>query len=298
MLGGVSSKESRASVARALVQEAFRIFSERGARLMSGSIAFYALLSVVPILVIVLRVAGPIVTPERIDSTVSTELAGWVGPGGARTILDLAGNVGRTRASTFTNILGALTLVYASTRLFSQLTTALDLLWGTPPAARAKHFGERVRRQLERRGAAFVMVLVVGLLLLGLCLAHGALAAAREAVGFGPLPPSRWIEAPGSFVVAALLFASMFRLLPRARVALRDALVGGVVTALLFTLGSLAVSAYVANRDISVYGAASRIVMLMLWAHYSAHIFFLGAAFTAACSRRREGLAGPAASVQ
>jgi membrane protein len=292
----VSSKESWPSVARALVREAFRIFSERGARLMSGSIAFYALLSVVPILVVVLRVAGPIVTPERIDSTVSAELAGWVGPSGARTILELAGNIGQSRASTFTNLLGALTLVYASTRLFSQLTTALDLLWGTPPPARAKHFAERVRRQIERRGVAFVMVLVVGLLLLGLTLVHAALATAREAVGLAALPTSRLLEAPGSFVVAALLFAAMFRLLPRAQVALRDALVGGAVTALLFTLGSLVVSAYVAHRDISVYGAASRIVMLMLWAHYSAHIFFLGAAFTAACSRRRERGTGAASA--
>ena len=290
------TKESWPSVARALVRDAFRIFSQRGARLLCGSIAFYALLSVVPILVIVLRVVGPVVTPERIDSTLTAELTGWVGPGGARTILELAHNVGKQRASLFENLLGALTLVYASTRLFSQLTTALDLLWGTPPPPRAAQFGERVRRQIELRGLAFGMVLLVGLLLLGLTLAHTAFAAARHAVGLGALPTSRLIEAPGSFLVAALLFASMFRFLPRARVALRDALLGGVVTALLFTLGSLAVSAYVAQRDISVYGAASRIVMLMLWAHYSAHAFFLGAAFTAACCRRREGsgAVGPA----
>jgi len=84
----------------------------------------------------------------------------------------------------------------------------------------------------------------------------------------------------------------MFRVLPRARVQTRDALLGGTVTAALFTLGAALVTLYVTRRDASIYGAASAIVMLMLWVHYSAHAFFLGAAFTAANAERRNSLAG------
>ncbi len=82
----------------------------------------------------------------------------------------------------------------------------------------------------------------------------------------------------------------MFRLLPQAKVTLGDALLGGAVTALLFTVGSLAITAYVTRRDVSLYGAASSIVMLLMWVNYSAHVFFLGASFTCAHARRRGSL--------
>jgi membrane protein len=267
--------------------DALRIFSERGARLMAGSIAFYALLSVVPILVITLRVLGSFVDPRVVGSTVENTLTSFVGANGARTVLALVTQVQARGATPFSSALGMLALVYGSTRLFSQLTTALDLLWNTPPPPRPKGFAERALRQLERRGAAFGMVVIVGIVLLALVLLHTGLAATRNALGIEAVP-SHAVEALGSFLLSALLFSLTFRLLPRARVALRDALVGGVVTALLFTLGSLAVTAYVTRRDMSVYGAASSIVMLMLWVNYNAQAFFLGAAFTRAHGQSRE----------
>jgi membrane protein len=122
-----------------------------------------------------------------------------------------------------------------------------------------------------------------------------ALSWARHAVPLGPLPNTGPLETLASFSTAAVLFALMYRVLPRARVRTVDALLGGAVTAVLFTLGATIVTAYVARRDASVYGAAGALVMLMLWVHYSAHAFFLGAAFTAAHAERREALAAPPA---
>jgi membrane protein len=146
---------------------------------------------------------------------------------------------------------------------------------------------DRVLGQLKKRGLAFVMVLVVGLLLLALALFHMAVAWARRAVPLGPVPSLGPVEALASFAMTAFLFALMFVVLPRARVRAADALLGGIVTAALFTLGATLVTAYVSHRDASVYGAAGAIVMLMLWVHYSAHAFFLGAAFIAAHAERR-----------
>lgn len=276
--------------ARALADDAFHIFSERGGRLMSGSIAYYALVSVVPTLVIALELAGLFVDSDQASAAASAELGRWVGPSGAATVLALVAAVRNRPHTGLTSVLAALVLVYAATRLFSQLTTALDLLWETPPLPRAKSFGERVRRQVERRSFAFLMVLLVGLLLIGTLFVHSGLAAARHATGFDA-PVSRLLEAPVSLALTSLLFAAVFRLLPRAKVKLEDALVGGVVTSVLFTVGSLLVTAYVTRRDTSVYGAAASIVMLLLWVHYSAQAFFLGAAFTAARARQRGLLA-------
>lgn len=257
---------------------------------MSGSVAFYALVSVVPTLVIALELAALFVDESRASSAVASELERWVGSGGAATIVSLVRAVQNQSHSGITSVIGALILVYASTRLFSQLTTALDLLWETPPEPDARSFGERVRRQVARRGLAFSMVLLVGISLTATVLLHGALATGRRAPGFDA-PISRLVEAPISLLLTSLLFAAMFRLLPRAKVKLLDAAVGGVVTSVLFTTGSLIVSAYIARRDTSVYGAAASLVVLLLWMHYCAQAFFLGAAFTAAHARRRELLA-------
>ena len=274
-----------------LAKEAIRVFRVRQARLLTGSIAFYSLVSVVPMLVIALRLAGLLVDEREAGSTLAHELARWVGATGARTLLSLVNAVERQSASTLTGVLGTAALIYGSTRLFSQLTAALDLLWETPPEPDAKTWQDRVMRQARKRGLAFAMVLLVGLVLLALVLLQAALAATRHWTGAGVSLALRLVELGSSVALTDLLFTAILWLLPRAKVKLRDAAVGGAVTAVLFTAGSQLVTAYVMQRDVSVYGAASALVMLLLWTHYSAHVFFLGAAFTVAHARRAEALA-------
>lgn len=285
----MSPKPSGLERARGLARDAYAIFSHRGARLLSGSIAFYALLSVVPILVIALRVTGLFVDSVEIERVVSAELTRWVGSSGAHTVLSLVQQVRHKGDTGSMSLIGALVLIYGATRLFSQLTRALDLLWDTPPPPEAEHLGERIVRQLERRVLSFLMVLVVGISLLATFILHAGLASARRLL-VDSAPLSRGVEAIASLALTALLFSLIFRVLPRAKVSWLDALLGGTVTALCFTLGSLAITAYVTRRDMTVYGAASAIVMLMLWVHYSAHAFFLGASFTVAHFRQREAL--------
>lgn len=272
-----------------LAREAVRIFSDRGARLLCGSVAFYSLLSIVPILVIALRMASWFVDSRDVGSTLGHELEYWLGANGSRTLLALVFGAPAASQVSLTNALGLMALWYAATRLFSLLIRALDLLMSKEPPA-VSSGAPRILRQLRRRGLAFAMVLVVGLMLLGLVFVHLGLGWARHVLRLEPLV-SRPLEACASFAVATLLFALMFRVLPSVSVRTQDALIGGLVTALLFTLGSVLITTYITHRDVSVYGAAGAFVTLMLWAHYSAHAFFLGAAFTAAHAGRRDGLA-------
>jgi membrane protein len=273
--------------ARELAKDAYRIFSDGGARVLSGSIAFYALLSIVPILVIALRLASLVVDPAHVDSAALSQLARFVGPRGAQTVIALALETEKRTDATLTHLLGVAVLIYGSTRLFSQMTRALDLLWGTEAAGSASGILARAREQVKKRALSFAMVLAVGVLLLGTVLVHAGLAAARRWVGVDVSFASRLLEGLASFATTVALFGLIFRVLPRGRVNTSDAFVGGTVTALLFTLGSLGITAYVSHKDMSLYGTASALVMLMLWANYSAHVFFLGAAFTAAHARRR-----------
>jgi len=90
-----------------------------------------------------------------------------------------------------------------------------------------------------------------------------------------------------SLAVITTLFSAMFKYLPATPVQWRDVWVGGAVTAVLFTLGKLAMEQYVARAaPTSSFGAASSLALLLVWVYYSAQIFLFGAEFTEVYARR------------
>lgn len=265
---------------RAALEETLRTFSRKGGRLLGAGIAFYSLLSVAPILLIALRVAALFTGMEPARAALRDDLAFWLGEDGAANAMELVARV-RTPESA-SQVLVLVLLIYASTRLFSGLKRALNQLWDVP-APESSGMKGRVLRQLRKRALAFLLVVLVGLVLVVVVLARGAFAFATGVVGRSF--PVAWelLHTAGSVLVTALLFALLFRVLPDKRIAWSRALEGGLVTALLFAVGTTLVSLYVGHKGVqATYGSAGSLVMLLLWVHYSAQIFFLGAAFTGA----------------
>jgi membrane protein len=266
------------------LREAARIFRARGGRLMSGA-------------VVILQVAASFIDESSAQSTLRLELEHWVGPSGAATVLSLVdgmrSQVARDNQSavSWTNAgprVGAfLFLLYGSTRLWSQMQRALDILWQAETEAPEKKPGTAaaVLRQLRKRVLSFSVVVLTGICLVALALGHASLARlhtlAETAFGTDSMVPSRALAAGGSFLATVFLFFIVMITLPHRKMPVFATLQGAAVTSLLFTLGTLLVGAYVAHKAASsTYGSATAIVMLLLWVHYSAHVFFLGAAFT------------------
>jgi membrane protein len=68
-------------------------------------------------------------------------------------------------------------------------------------------------------------------------------------------------------------------------VSLRDALVGGVLTSVLFSLGKELIGIYLGSSDVgSAYGTAGSLLVLLVWVYYSAVVFLFGAELTQAYS--------------
>lgn len=270
---------------RAVLRETGRAWTHGGARLLSASVAFYALLSAVPVFMLAIRVAGAATSEDAARRALLQNLARWIGRTGTATVADALGTA-LSHASRNPWSLEALVLLYASSRLFAVLQRALHLLWDVPLAShdRLRH---KVLAQLRRRATAVSLVGVVSVILVAL-VAWNALAAWAHGL-FGHHPGAwRASGAAVSFALAVLLFTAIFKVLPEARVSTRDASMGALVTAALFALGAALVGAYVKHKAAqSVFGAASSLVMLLLWVNYSAQVFFLGASFTAAWARLR-----------
>jgi membrane protein len=105
------------------------------------------------------------------------------------------------------------------------------------------------------------------------------------------LPTSGWVlhsaEFAASFVVVTLLFAAVYKLIPDVQLEWGDVAIGASVTALLFTIGKQLIALYLVRVGFeSTYGAAWAAVLLFVWGYYSAQLFYLGAEFTKAYTRR------------
>jgi membrane protein len=269
----------------ALLREALRIFSGKGARFLGAAVAFYALLSAAPLFVVVLYVVGAIFGRPRAESALWEGLATWVAPEGLEAMrgmterLDRAGHSG--------SIVGIVLIIYGSTRLFRALRRALNQLWGIDLES-VERARPRVERYGRRYGGALLLTLFVAVLVALLLVVKAGFAFVSTWSTRAP-PGLLWVlDGVASIVLAFVLFCALFRFLPEAEVSWRDAATSAVVSTVLFALGSGLVTLYVGHKQMSdLYAGASAIVLAVVWVYYSAQVFFLGACVGAALRNQR-----------
>lgn len=261
---------------------------------MGAAMAFYALFSVAPVLLIATSLVGFVVGESTAQGELKLQLGQLLGPATASTVLGLVQQAHRPRAELTAAALGLLALVWSSTRAFAQLQVALDDIFEVEVEGRA------LVGALRQRVLAFSLVLGMGLLM--------GLSAVVNGVLSGLLRWSEgWVHAPASllyglsdvssFVVLALGYAAIYQLLPRHRAGLADVLRGAAAAAALFTLGRHGIGLYLAKADPgSAYGASGSLVVLLLWLYYSALSVLLGAEVVVVGHQRRRAAAAKAAS--
>jgi len=243
---------------------------------MGAALAFYALLSLAPLLLVALGLAGFFFGAANAHDAFVAQVSSLLGDQAAmaiETLLDAAG----TRDEGLTPALvGGVLMVVGATTLFGELRADLDRIWHLDPQESGGF-----ARQLASRAAAFLMVMVIGLLLVGSMLASTFFSTAgAERLGLSE-PALHALEFALSFVVVTGLFAAIYKILPSRRIAWGDVAIGAAVTSVLFWVGKLGIALYLAKAAPgSSFGAAGSLVVLVLWVYYSAQVFFLGAEFT------------------
>jgi membrane protein len=258
-----------------LARRAVQGWIDDSAPSMGAALAFYALLSLAPMLLVALGVSGFFFDRNDAQDALITQVARILGENaaiGIETLLDAAG----AREGAGPAIIGLATMLLGATTVFTELRADLDKIWRYR-APQDKGFA----KALVTRFWAFLMVMGVGVLLMGSLVASTFLSS----FGADLLSLSRaqlhWLEFFSSFVVVTLLFAMIYKVLPSRRVAWNDTWVGAAVTSLLFWVGKFAIALYIAHAAVdSTFGAAGAIVVLIVWIYYSSQVFFLGAEFT------------------
>lgn len=275
------------------IKQTVGLWQEKNAFQLSGALAFYTMLSMAPLLLVVVSVSGIFFGEEAVRGELSTRIQQYVGEEAADLV---EGAVRRSRieeAGLLPTILGIAATLFGATTVFAQLQSALNRIWGLEP----KPSQGTVRSFLMDRALSLAAVLLIGILLLATVLLTAVLSAVLEfARGWMPLPPGTAVLADllVSALLATALFATIFRVLPDADLDWSDMWRGAGMTALLFVLGQYLISLYLTRAAPgSAYGAAGTLVLILVWVYYSSLIFFFGAAFTRVSLHRRGGRVEP-----
>jgi membrane protein len=263
----------------ALVKQAALSWSDDYAPSMGAALSYYTLFSVAPLLLIVISVAGLVFGEDAARGEIFEQLSGLMGAEGAAAVQGLLESLRRPAEGLLGTLLGVLMLVIGATTVFKELQDAMDRIWRAPARPRGGLWSLARGRLLS-----FSMILAIGFLLMVSLVASAALAAWGR--WWGPMFGS-WetllqaVNFALSFALTTSAFAMIYKIMPRVHIRWHDVWVGAAVTAALFTIGKTLIGLYIGKSGVvSGFGAASSIVVLLVWVYYSAQIFLLGAEFT------------------
>ena len=268
-----------------LARETLQSWSDDYASSMGAALAYYTMFSIAPLLLIVISVAGLFFGEQAARGEIIDQLQGLMGTDGAQAVQTLLASVNHPRAGIFATLFGLGALVIGATTVIGELQNSLDRIWRAPQ--RDAHTG--VIRWFRTRLMSLGMIMGVGFLLMVSLVASALLAAVQRwfsrYVDFGAA--AQVFDFTLSFAFITVAFAMIYKLMPRVRIEWRDVGIGAVVTALLFTVGKMAIGLYIGRSAVaSTFGAAASLVAMVVWVYWSAQIFLLGAEFTWVYARR------------
>ncbi len=249
---------------------------------LSGSLAYYTVFSMGPLLVLIISLCGLFFERQAIEGRVYSTLQDFVGQDTAEQLKEVIANASITGKSTTAAIVGIVTLLVGATTVFAEIQDSINGIWGLKAKPRNGWL-----KILQNRFLSFSVIVSLGFLLLV------SLVVTSLVEGLSRRLQARFSDVAVvvfyianlvlTFGVSTSIFAVIFKVLPDARIRWKDVFAGALITAALFMAGKFGISFYIARSKIgSTYGAAGSLVVLISWVYYSAIILYLGAEFTKA----------------
>lgn len=266
--------------ALSMLRDAASKWNAYNAPRLGASLAYYTLLSLAPLSILLVAICGLVFTRSAAESSLLGQLQGIVGHSAANTLRTVLDSAHQRRSGAIASVVAVVVLFFGASGVFVELRDSLNLIWDAHSGA-WRGWGDLVIQRLT----SFVAVLGLGLLLLISLVLSAALGLLSRF--FGDLIPAgaaiggEMLNLVVSPLAVAALFALIFKFVPDVPIAWRDVVIGAVVTSILFSVGRVALSFYLRTAGVgSAYGAAGSLVAFVVWVYYSAQIFFFGAILT------------------
>jgi membrane protein len=255
-----------------------------GGASMSAAVAFFAAFSLAPVLVVAIAVASLFVGVEAVQGRLFSGIEAVVGGEGAAIVQAMVASAWKAGGGGWTGGLSLAGTAIGATATFVELNRALNTIWNVPQDP------HMVASILRVRLVSFGLAIGTGFLVVVLLIADAALAYGSHWL-FGAVGIAlalNLLEQALSFAFLCLAFSLLLKLLPDAPVPWRAAAVGGIATAVLFSLGKQLFASYLAYAGTAnAFGAAGSLAVLMMWLFFSAAVFLLGAEVAAFFGSRK-----------
>ena len=259
---------------------------------MGAALAYYALFSMFPMILVSLSVVGFLIGPNTVAYNAVLNFAQETLPPDAFPIVQttlIQFHTGSTSAS----IVGFCILLFTSSGFFGALSRSFDKIWHTKPRHhRFDGMGEVAFIFLWRRFLAFLLVMGATSLIFVSLISNIAIDTVTRllegvnqwvvVIGLDEVQLLSWLRLGISFVTLTLVVMVLYKTLPSTRVGWRDVWLGSLVTSVLW----LILQQLISNSVISLgsqfrsYGVVGGVMVLMLWIYLTSQIFFLGGEFT------------------
>ena len=267
-----------------IFRETFHAWIERDAFTQSAALAFFALFSLSPVLVLFAAGAGLFFDHAAVRQQIDSQFELLMGHQQALAIDAMLGHAAFEMTGLVARAIGLVTFVIGTLAVFVQLQDSLNSMWDVAPKP-----GPLIPKLLWKRVISFALVLALGfVLVVSLVLSTTIHALQNFAEHFVHLPSAvfEFGNAAVTYVLITLLFALLYGLLPDVEIPWRDVWLGAVVTSLLLTLGKWAIGFYLGNSEISsAYGTAASMIVMLFWVYYASLLVLFGAVFTRVYSK-------------
>jgi membrane protein len=265
-----------------VIEETISEWSNDNAQRLGASLAFFTLLSLAPLVVVIVAVGAAVFGREAAEGQFAWEIRDLVGPVGAQAIQELIRGAHKPGAGAVATILSVLTLAFGASSVAAELHDALNTIWHVPRTGGP--FFSRIRGFARERLFSFILVLSGGFILVVSLIWSAWIAAMGRFFGSVLAVPEIVLQVVTflvSFIAITLVFAAIYKFVPDVPLKWSDVIVGASFTALVFTIGKQLLALYLGKVSLgSPYGAAGSLVTVLVWVYYSAQLFFLGAEFT------------------
>ncbi|MDO6760394.1 YihY/virulence factor BrkB family protein [Tamlana sp. 2_MG-2023] len=269
-----------------LIVETYKNWSADDPFRLSAVVAYYAVLSMPGLLVIIVNLVGSVWGAEIVQGQLTSEISSALGHDAADSIRTMMIETQNKEKSTMATIIGVATLLFGATGVFYHLQLSLNQIWDIDPNNKSGF-----TKMLLDRTRSFAFILVIGFLLLISFLVTTAISSLNNYIQ--SIFPEFVVyiafvfDVLVSISIITVLFALIFRYLPDVRIRWKTVWVGGLITAILFVFGEFLLGLYLGKANPgSTYGAAGTIVLILLWVSYSCLILFFGAEFTYVYAKR------------
>jgi membrane protein len=263
-----------------LLVDTYKAWSADDPWRLSAIVAYYALLSLPGLLVIIINVVGYVWGVGIVEGQITDEISAVLGSDASKAIQSMMFEIQDKDKSSIATILGIGVMIFGATGVFYHLQVSLNQVWKIKPDPRAGF-----KKMLLDRARSFAFILAIGFLLLTSFTVTAAISALSDYIRKTLPDIIVYLAFVLDFVLSVgiitLLFGLIFKYLPDAQIRWKSVWIGAMITSLLFVFGKFLLGLYFGSADpTSIYGAAGTVVLILLWVSYSCLILFFGAEFT------------------